>query len=101
MIIITTLNILSLQAFGAIGAIFGGPVAWPLSEKFGRQATLMLSGLPSVIGWVLIANAHVIMDTQGFYAVLLAGRLLTGFATGWAIFGISVNKGFVVMHAIC
>lgn len=77
-------------AFGAVGAIFGGPIAWPLSEKFGRQAALMLSGLPSVIGWVLIANAHSCDTKVAFVVVLLIGRFLTGLATGWSIFGISV-----------
>ena len=79
------------QAFGAVGAIFGGPVAWPLSEKFGRQASLMLSGIPSLAGWIIIANAHDCDDPTGFLVLLLIGRLLTGFAVGWAIFGISVR----------
>lgn len=86
------LHFICFQAFGAIGAIFGGPVAWPLSEKFGRQASLMLSGIPALAGWLLIANAHDVnrFDTKGFLSMLLVGRLLTGFAVGWAIFGISV-----------
>ncbi len=50
----------------------------------------MLSGLPSVIGWVLIANAHLLQDT-GFIVMLLVGRFLTGVAVGWSIFAISVS----------
>ena len=51
----------------------------------------MLSGIPSMAGWILIANAHVCDDKTGFLVLLLTGRLLTGFSVGWAIFGISVS----------
>lgn len=71
--------------------MFGGPIAWPLSERFGRQATMMLSGLPSVFGWVLLANAQIFPEAA-FVPVLLVGRFFTGLAVGWAVFGISVSK---------
>ncbi len=51
----------------------------------------MLSGLPSVIGWVIIANAHLVQQHTGFVALLLIGRFLTGVAVGWSIFAISVS----------
>ena len=51
----------------------------------------MLSGLPSVIGWVLIANAHSVETKEAFVVLLLMGRFLTGLAVGWSIFGISVS----------
>ncbi len=76
--------------------MFGGPIAWPLSERFGRQAALMLSGLPSVFGWVILANAHLFSSTEAFIAMLLLGRLLTGLAVGWSIFVISVSTLFVL-----
>ncbi len=74
--------------------MFGGPIAWPLSERYGRQVTLMLSGVPSVLGWVLLANAHLYIPA--FVPLLLVGRFLTGLAVGWAVFGISVSINSVI-----
>ena len=82
-----------MQAFGPVGAMFGGLVAWPISDHFGRQAALMVGGVPFVCGWVLIANAvQVTQNAAGFLFLLLSGRLLTGFATGWSIFAASVRS---------
>ena len=61
----------------AVGALFGGPVAGIIIEKLGRKTGIMLSGLPFVAGWFLIAY------TNNVY-VLYLGRLLTGFACGIA-----------------
>ena len=74
-----------------MGAIFGGPVAWPLCDKFGRQATLMLGGVPSLIGWILMANAHIISNREIFIVMLLVGRFLAGLSVGWSIFCVSVS----------
>ena len=61
----------------AVGALFGGPIAGIIIEKLGRKTGIMLSGLPFVAGWFLIAY------TNNVY-VLYLGRLLTGFACGIA-----------------
>ena len=55
----------------------------------------MLSGLPSVIGWVIIANAQYFQNST-FLAVLFIGRFLTGVAVGWVVFGISVSLSAVL-----
>ena len=80
-----------LQAFGPIGAMFGGLVAWPVSDKLGRQAALMLGGVPALIGWLMITYSNLAETSQAFLGVLYFGRILTGFSTGWCIFCVSVS----------
>lgn len=53
------------------GAMMGGF----LMDSIGRLNTIKLAAIPGVIGWCLIASAN------NFY-MLLAGRLLTGLASG-------------------
>ena len=81
-----------LQSFGALGAALGAPCAWPVSEWFGRKPALILGGVPGVIGWLMITYAHYIPSESGFLAVLLLGRILTGFQVGWSVFCVSVSK---------
>ena len=83
------------QAFGALGALFGGPVAWPISDFFGRKVALMLGGVPTLIGWVFIVLAHFPAAEGGFISMILIGRFLTGFGGGWFIFCVSVSGEFV------
>ncbi len=59
----------------------------------------MLSGLPSVIGWVIIANAQYFQNST-FLAVLFIGRFLTGVAVGWVVFGISVSLSAVLATGV-
>ena len=82
----------TLQALSPVGAMFGGLVAWPLSDMLGRQAGLMLSGVPALVGWLMIALAHLVhSNVHAFYGVLLTGRTLTGFSSGWSVFCVSVG----------
>ena len=72
--------------------MFGGLIAWPISDLLGRQAALMLSGVPALVGWLMIALAHLASShVHAFYGVLLAGRTLTGFSSGWSVFCVSVS----------
>ena len=61
----------------AVGALIGGPVAGILIDLLGRKTGIMLSALPFVTGWALIASA-------GNVYLLCLGRFLTGFACGMA-----------------
>ena len=70
--------------------MFGGLIAWPISDLFGRKLALMLSGIPCLVGWLTIALAHLANDPSTFFGILLTGRALTGFSTGWSIFCVSV-----------
>ena len=81
-----------LQSFAALGALFGGPCAWPISDQLGRKPALMLGGVFTLSGWLLIMFAHLISGSRsGFLAVLLIGRVLSGFGGGWATFCVSVS----------
>ena len=82
-----------LQAFFPLGAIFGGPFAYPAAEKLGRQPALIIGGIPTISGWLMMTYAWFFGENhQGFLALLLLGRLVTGFATGWSIFCVSVSS---------
>ena len=53
----------------------------------------MLSGLSALIGWLMIALAHMVPSSvQGFYGVLLLGRVVTGVYLGWSLVGVSVSS---------
>lgn len=72
-----------MQSLCLIGSLFGSLAAWPTSEILGRKASLMLSGIPAAIGWLMIALAHLAAQSNTFYGVLLTGRMLTGVFYGW------------------
>jgi MFS family permease len=72
-----------MQSLCLIGALFGSLLAWPTSEFLGRKTSLMLSGIPVTLGWLMIALAHLAPRSSTFYGVLLTGRMLTGVFYGW------------------
>ncbi|RDD39540.1 Facilitated trehalose transporter Tret1-2-like protein [Trichoplax sp. H2] len=62
----------SLLAIGAAGgALIGGKI----SDQLGRRSTLILSSIPSMAGWLLIAYATAVWH-------LLVGRTLCGIGVG-------------------
>ena len=76
--------------------MFGGLVAWPISELLGRQAALMLGGVPALAGWLMITYSNLASSSSAFLGVIFVGRLLTGFSTGWSIFCVSVSVYSIV-----
>ncbi len=66
-------------------------MAWPFSDRFGRKLALMMGGIPTIIGWLLIAFAHFPRSRDGFLAMLFIGRLVAGLGAGWLVFGVSVS----------
>ncbi len=47
-----------LGRFGSvitIAAAVGGPIGGLLVEKFGRKGTILVSSVPSLIGWLMLA----------------------------------------------
>lgn len=69
-----------------IGAIFGAAIAGFLSDVFGRKLTLILTGLPHVIGWLFLAGSHDLQSMRPvFILFLLTGRFLSGLGMGWAM----------------
>ena len=80
------------QAIGPLGALFGGPVAWPISDSFGRKPALMLGSIPTLIGWLAFAYSNLLPTRVGFLTLLYIGRFLSGFGAGWTIFCVSVSE---------
>ena len=79
----STVSMFNLQALTPIGAMFGGLVAWPISDRLGCKVALMLSGVPALVGWLMIALAFLVSShVHAVYGILLAGRTLTGFSIG-------------------
>ncbi len=80
------------QSFGTVGAALGSLTAWPISELLGRKAVVMTVGFPAFVGWLLIAfSAYVVDNMNGFVAMLLIGRLLTGTAAGISAGAVAVS----------
>ena len=76
-------------------------MAWPISDVLGRQPALMLSGVPALAGWLMIALAHLVNhQVQAFYGVLLTGRTLTGFSSGWSVFCVSVSYCLIIICCV-
>ncbi|XP_051950570.1 solute carrier family 2, facilitated glucose transporter member 6 [Xyrauchen texanus] len=72
------MDIHQISWFGSVftlGATVGGLSAMLLNDKVGRKLSIMLSGVPSVAGLLVMAAA------QNFW-MLLWGRFLTGIAGG-------------------
>ena len=53
---------------------------------------LIIGGFPAFFGWILIVfSVYIVNNIQGFIAILLTGRLLTGVAAGMSAGGVAVR----------
>lgn len=59
----------------AVGAFFGGLLGEPANKMLGRRWSLIVYGLPFVIGWLLITTANGL-------TMIIMGRVLTGLCCG-------------------
>ena len=50
-----------------VGGIFGGLFAWPVADSLGRQAALIIGGVPGLIGWLLISLSILFSSSLGFF----------------------------------
>ena len=67
-----------------------------MADRGGRKWALLASGVPNFIGWLLIAlSKHTLV---AFKPVILTGRFLTGFASGWLSTVVTVSK--CTMHVL-
>lgn len=82
------------------GAIFGGLFAWPVSDYLGRQASLMIGGVPSLIGWILISLSVIFTRSMYFILMILIGRFFTGFSSGWSVYCVSVSYSFTIVQSM-
>ena len=80
------------QSFASVGALVGGPVAGLVTDRWGRKVALLLVGVPYLVGYLMMTLAHLIGDPDGFKAVLLVGRLLTGVGQGWSCMAGAVSR---------
>jgi MFS family permease len=71
--------------------MLGGIFAWPVADYLGRQAALMIGGIPGFVGWILISLSVLFSRRMDFFAMVYAGRALTGFSAGWSIYCVSVS----------
>ena len=72
------------QALAPIGAIFGAPVSGTIADKWGRKTALVFSGVPYIIGYLILSYAHDSPTALSFKALALTGRFITGVGMGWA-----------------
>ena len=73
-----------LQAFASVGAMFGGPIAGSIANHWGRKMSLMMCGVPYLLGYLVLSYAHYLPTAVSFKCLILIGRLLTGMGMGWA-----------------
>lgn len=83
--------IIYMQAFAPVGALLGGPIAGWIADHWGRKPALLLAGIPYLVGYLMIALAHLIGDAVAFKTVLLIGRLLSGVGLGWSCMAVPVS----------
>lgn len=75
-----------MQAMAPIGAVVGAAAAGFLSDIFGRKLTLILTGLPHLIGWLCLAGSYDLRNINSIFVLfLLLGRFFTGLGMGWAM----------------
>ncbi|CAG2175007.1 unnamed protein product [Oppiella nova] len=67
-----------LGSLMALGAVFGSVCAGSSIEYIGRKGTLIMTSVPFVLGWLLMAYAGRLESASS----LLIGRLITGFCCG-------------------
>ena len=69
-----------------IGAMFGAIFSSFFVRILGLVYTNMIAAVVSVVGWIMIGSSSFIPDDSpdGFRSLLLIGRFVTGFASGWA-----------------
>ncbi|XP_006640694.2 solute carrier family 2, facilitated glucose transporter member 6 [Lepisosteus oculatus] len=80
------MNTLIASWFGSmftLGAAAGGISAMVLNDNIGRKLSIMVSAVPSAVGYLLMGSAQAVW-------MLLLGRFLTGFAGGMTAASIPV-----------
>lgn len=78
--------------------MFGSLVSGPVSDVVGRKVSLILSGIPGLVGWLMIGLGHFVTSSNvsAFHSVLLTGRALSGFSAGWGLVCVSVSHFYAL-----
>lgn len=66
-----------------IGAFLGALLSAVVVAIFGLVLAMMSAAVMFVMGWVMLGASFFVSDPLGFRAIILLGRFVTGFATGW------------------
>ena len=64
--------------------MLGGPLAGLITDRWGRKTALLGVGVPYSLGYLLIIVAQEVEDGDGFKALILMGRIITGLGMGWS-----------------
>ena len=80
-----------MQGSLPVGATLGGFLAWPVADYLGRQAALIIGGVPGLIGWLAISLSVLFSSRTGFLVMVYIGRVLTGIGSGWSVYCVSVS----------
>ena len=75
-----------------MGAIFGGPIGGLVADNCGRKCAMLFSGVPYIIGYMILSYGHYTPSATAFKALLLTGRFISGVGMGWASAVVSVSK---------
>ena len=54
-----------------------------MAQHWGRKFSLMFSGVPYLIGYLLLSYAHYTPSVTVFKAMLFVGRFFSGIGFGW------------------
>ncbi|XP_060868900.1 facilitated trehalose transporter Tret1-like isoform X1 [Metopolophium dirhodum] len=76
-----------------LAALIGGMAGGPLIESIGRKTTILATGIPFIISFILIAMA---VNVQ----MVMAGRAIAGFCVGVASLGLPVYLGETVQPQV-
>ncbi|XP_050440908.1 facilitated trehalose transporter Tret1-like isoform X1 [Adelges cooleyi] len=76
-----------------LAALIGGMAGGPLIESIGRKTTILATGIPFIISFLLIAMA---VNVQ----MVMAGRAIAGFCVGIASLGLPVYLGETVQPQV-
>ena len=75
-----------------MGALLSAPVSGYIADRCGRKCGMMVSGIPNLIGYLILSYAHYSDRAQTFKILLFAGRFITGLGMGFISSVVSVSK---------
>ena len=76
------IHLFHLQVLLSVGGLVGSLVGGWVADYAGRKTSLVLFGIPSSLGWLMIVLT-LITDGPAFRPLLYGGRLFIGFSIGY------------------